>query len=175
MGFERVMRYSLLGGIITGATIGLPVLDFLNCFCCAGVILGGFLAVFFAVKDQDPGLPPLAKSDALRLGVVSGLFGAVIGTAFHSVILLVAGDVVLEMVASMVREGDLEGILPPGVLDEFWSMVESKEGFSVLDVIFHLFIWLIIGPLFGLVGGLLGYSFLQRRTPPQPSPQIPQP
>ena len=172
MGSDRIMRYSLFGGIITGATIGLPVLDFLNCFCCAGVILGGFLSVFFAAKDLDPALPPISKADALRMGVISGLFGALIGTAFHAIVLFVAGDFFLEMISSMVLEGDFEGVLPPGVLDELWSILESKEGFSIVEVVIHLFIWLIIGPLFGLVGGLLGYSFQQRRPPvipPQPS------
>jgi hypothetical protein len=164
------MRYSLFGGIITGATIGLPVIDFLNCFCCAGVILGGFLSVFFAVKDLDPTLPPISRSDALRMGVVSGLFGAIIGTAFHAIVLLLAGDFFLEMVSSMIRDGDLERSLPPGTLDDLREMFDASEGFSVVGVVIHLFIWLVLGPLFGLVGGLLGYSFLQRRPAVQPFP-----
>jgi hypothetical protein len=163
------MTYSLFGGIITGATIGLPVLSFLNCFCCAGVILGGFLAVFLAMKDVDPASPGITKSDALQLGIFSGLFGAAIGTVFHVMILFLAGDFFLDMVSSFLSEAELDDVLPPEVMDQLWGMLNNRESISVFDVFFHLFLWLFLGPLFGLLGGLLGYSLLQKpRLPMNP-------
>ncbi len=172
---NRIMTYALYGGIITGATIGLPVLDFLNCLCCAGVILGGFLSVFLAVKDMDAASPGISQSDALQLGVFSGLFGAVIGTVFHALVLLIAGNFMIDMIASFLREGDLEHSLPPGMMDELWEMLNTQEGFSIIDIFFHLFIWLILGPLFGLLGGLLGYSLLRRPKSPLTQPLSPDP
>jgi len=41
----------LMGGVVIGFIGATPFLDFLNCFCCAGVIFGGFFAVVL-YKDK---------------------------------------------------------------------------------------------------------------------------
>ncbi len=38
---------ALYGGVIMGLISGIPFLNLVNCLCCAGVMLGGFMAVFF--------------------------------------------------------------------------------------------------------------------------------
>ena len=166
-GERPIVRYALLGGVITGATIGLPVLDLLNCACCAGVMLGGFLAVFFATRDELPGQPPLARTEALQLGVLSGLFGALAGTLLHGLVLLIAGDVATELLRSVLSDPDLSASLPPELTEGLEEMFRGQEGFSVLDILIHFLLWLVIAPLFGLVGGLLGYSMLKKDGPPQ--------
>jgi len=37
-----ILMPALFGGIITGVLSGIPFLNFINCLCCAGVLLGGF-------------------------------------------------------------------------------------------------------------------------------------
>ncbi|MDH4071161.1 MAG: hypothetical protein OEV30_12145 [Ignavibacteria bacterium] len=170
LGSRPILRYALLGGAISGATIGLPVLGFLNCACCAGVMLGGFLAVFFAVKDLGDEAYQVSRTDALQLGVFSGLAGAVIGTILYGLVMLVAGDVVHEILLSILREGDIRSALPPEFLEAFDDAMEGQGDFSLIDLIGHLFIWLFLAPLFGLVGGLIGYSLLRNKmNEPPPS------
>jgi hypothetical protein len=168
---DRILRYSVFGGIIIGATIGLPVLDFLNCCCCAGVILGGFLSVFFALQDQEAASIGITQSAALQLGVFSGLFGAIIGTILHVLVLWIVGDFFIEVVSSILSNEDFQDSLPPGVLDQIRDMIGTDEGLSAAEVVFHLFMWLILGPLFGLIGGFLGYAILQKRPPLTIPPQ----
>lgn len=170
MGENRsVFRYAVLGGIISGATIGLPVLDLLNCACCAGVMLGGFLAVFFAVKDQGNLEPRLSKSDALQLGVLSGIVGAVVGTILHAMMLAVAGDVVIQIFSSVFEDPDVRNSLPGPFVEALDELFQSQGEVSFIDLLGHLFLWLILAPLFGLAGGLIGYSLLQKKSDLPPS------
>jgi len=46
-----------------GLISGIPFLNFVNCCCCAGVLFGGFMAVFFYSKELKAGMAPLESSD----------------------------------------------------------------------------------------------------------------
>lgn len=168
-GNRSIFYYALLGGVISGATIGLPVLGFLNCACCAGVMLGGFLAVFFAKKDLGEEPSSVSRTDALQLGVLSGLAGTVIGTILHGIVMLVAGDVMVDLVSTILRDGDLRNSLPPELLIALDEFMAEQGGFSLIDLTGHFFIWLFLAPLFGLVGGLIGYSLLRKDSQEPPS------
>jgi len=170
---RSVIRYALLGGIITGATIGLPVLDLLNCACCAGIILGGFLSVFFATKDEGPAGVGVSKTDALQLGVLSGVFGALFGSFLHAVVYLLAGNVAWELAGSVLSDPDISGSIPPVLREALEESLSKQDGFSLLESLSHLMLWLVVAPLFGLLGGLLGYALLKRNPPPSPlSPSL---
>ena len=69
---------SIIGGVIIGVISTVPGLSLINCFCCAGVVLGGFFAVFF--YQRNLGDTPLTYSDGALVGILAGIFGAVIGS-----------------------------------------------------------------------------------------------
>ena len=71
---------ALYGGIIMALVSSIPFISFINCFCCAGIILGGFLAVFFYKNNMTPESPPLNAGDSMVVGLLSGFIGAVIGS-----------------------------------------------------------------------------------------------
>jgi hypothetical protein len=164
---------ALYGGLIMGAISGLPVISIVNCFCCAGILLGGFLSVMFYKNEMTAAMPPLTSSDCLQLGALAGLFGAVFGTILHILMLLAMGDVSGGIVLNILRNLNL----PPDVLDQ----VEEKMGESANLAGFSAvmsFIWsLVIDPLFGLLGGLIGFNVYKPKTPmmnvqPPPAPPI---
>jgi hypothetical protein len=66
---------ALYGGIIIGLISGIPFLSFVNCLCCAGVLFGRVMAVFF-IRKILPLRCRLTRSDALAVGALAGLFGA---------------------------------------------------------------------------------------------------
>lgn len=164
------LRPALFGGIITGLTIGVPFLGILNCCCCAGVLLGGLLSVFFYKNDLTVAMPPLTNSDALQLGALSGLFGALTGTAISALVLALFGNITGEGLYNFIygiyeRAGILDQ-LPPGTLEQFEQTMMGHDQLAFFSVLSTLFTWLIIGPLFGLLGGLIGYSIFKQKTPP---------
>lgn len=167
------LKPAIFGGVITGATIGIPFLGLLNCFCCAGVLLGGLLSVLFYTRDLTPG-DTLTSGEAVQLGALSGVFGAVIGTVLIEIFLVLFGNLVGEQLHEMIYQLHDAGFLedfPPEL--EGLLLMDVRPGFFQLIV--QLFTWLFLGPLFGLLGGLLGYSFFKPADRPsgQPPSSIP--
>jgi hypothetical protein len=165
----RKLMPALYGGIISGVIIGVPFLNLLNCFCCAGVLLGGLLSVFYYTKDLTGGMPPLTSSDALQLGALSGVFGAVVGTVLSAFFLMLVGNVGGEMIYQILYAiYDAAGVLeqlPPGTLEELEGAVANQGQLPIFDVLFSLIIWMLLGPLFGLLGGLIGYAMFKPKPP----------
>ncbi|MBK7259956.1 MAG: hypothetical protein IPI01_19585 [Ignavibacteriae bacterium] len=163
---------ALYGGIIIGLLSGIPFISLINCICCAGVIIGGFLAVFFYKKDLPPDAPPLTNNDALALGALAGLFGALFSNIISAGFMLTIGNVAASMVYDVVVWGyDKAGILdkmPPEALDDMKSQMH-QDTISPMNVL-GSFITL---PLFGLIGGLIGYAVYkpkkEEKTPEGPT------
>jgi hypothetical protein len=169
-----ILMPALYGGIITGVLSGIPFLSFINCLCCAGVLFGGFMAVFFYNKDLTPQSPPLTSQDGLKLGALSGLFGGVIGTIISALLMAVVGNLAGQAMYDMIYNiYDSAGILdqmPPEAIDEMERGIK-EGGLSATSVIGSL----IIYPIFGLLGGLIGYSVYKPKGPavPPPAPVVP--
>jgi hypothetical protein len=158
---------ALYGGIIMAVISAVPGLNLVNCFCCAGVLFGGFMAVFFYKKELMPDMPPMTSSDGVQLGALAGVFGGIIGSLLSVVIMQLAGNVGGEMMLSFM-EG-FRDTMPP----EAWDNMEEsiREGHvSPLQMIFGV----IINVIFGLLGGLIGYSVFKPKQqimniqPPSP-------
>jgi len=150
---------ALYGGIIMGVISGIPFLNLLNCCCCAGVLLGGALAVFFYKNDLKEGMPPLTSGDAIELGALAGVIGAVIGSILTAGFLAALGNVSGEAIM-----GVLEGFrdqMPPGTLEQMEEKIR-EGGFSILQLVMSL----VVDTVFGLLGGLIGYAIFK------PKPQM---
>ncbi len=162
---------ALYGGIIMGVISGVPFLNFVNCCCCAGILFGGLMAVFFYKKDLTQDMPPLSSSDALAVGALAGVFGAVVASVLNGIFALALGNLEGEKLAEIIRElydrAGVTGDLPPGSLDGLDALRNAH--FGAMKV-FQSF---IIHPLFGLLGGLIGYAVFKPRpavpvVPPAP-------
>jgi hypothetical protein len=141
-----------------------PGLSLLNCFCCAGIMLGGFMAVFFYKKDLTGTMPPLTSGDGVKLGLLAGVFGAVIGVILGKIIYAIAGGVDSEMVLGMLDSMGLKDKMPPEALA---GLEQGGDPTGILQI----FVTFIISPLFGLLGGLIGYSvFKGKPLAPAPPP-----
>lgn len=171
----RKLLPALYGGLIMGAISGLPVISIVNCFCCAGILLGGFLSVMFYKNDLTASMPPLNSSDCLQLGALAGLFGAVFGTILHVFTLLAIGDVSGGIVLDILRNMNL----PPEVLDQIEERMGASGQVAGFSTAISFATSLVIDPLFGLLGGLLGYSaykpkpHMMNAPPPPPAPTSP--
>ena len=73
---QSKLKPALIGGAALGVASSVPILNLANCACCALVIGGGVLASYFYMKDAPPAAGP-AYGDALLLGLLTGVFGAV--------------------------------------------------------------------------------------------------
>jgi hypothetical protein len=157
---------ALYGGVIMGIVSGVPILSIVNCFCCAGIMLGGFMAVFFYKKDLKPSDPPLTNGDGLGLGALAGLVGAFVTVVLTALFHFVFG---MAMGGGMQKFEDMGfgSQVPPETLRMIRGMM-SGSGLLGITFAFHL----VLDPLFGLIGGLIGYTVFKSKGP-APTPQNP--
>jgi asparagine N-glycosylation enzyme membrane subunit Stt3 len=160
-----MMMPAVYGGLIMGVLYGVPYLNFINCCCCAGVLAGGFLSVFFYKNELLPNMPPLEASDALKLGALSGVIGGVFGTIIAQGAQVLTGQDVqaeLDELLDQMNNPDAEAFV-----QMFVSFFDSPF-FLILSLVFSIFICV----MFGLLGGLIGYAILK---PKQPMMNVPPP
>ncbi|MDH3253165.1 MAG: hypothetical protein OEM41_10265 [Ignavibacteria bacterium] len=163
---------ALYGGIIIGVISAVPFLNWVNCCCCAGVMLGGFLSVLFYKNDLPPSVV-LTNGDALQLGALAGLFGAVIGTGVNALFLSLLGNISGESLAEILH--GFEGVIPPEAFDGLEEGILHADRIGPIAILWSFATSLVIDPLFGLLGGLIGYSVFKPKQPPQVSPPAPPP
>ncbi|MDI6765415.1 MAG: hypothetical protein QME52_01080 [Bacteroidota bacterium] len=162
---------ALYGGVIMALISAIPFVNFINCLCCAGVMLGGFLAVYFYKNNFTPGTIPYTSGDCMAVGAIAGVFGAVIGTFLSFVSLALFGNIMGEFLMQIFRDMNIE--IPEEALD---AMEQSmSEGFTFFSFFIQLFLSLIIDTIFGLLGGLIGYSIYKPKTNMMSPPPMPQP
>jgi hypothetical protein len=166
---------ALYGGIIMAVISTVPFLSLINCLCCAGLLLGGFSAVYFYKNNFTPDTPPFTSSDCMSVGALAGVISAVIGTILSLMFLSLFGNVMGEFIMKILREYSSQ--IPEQTLDQIEGALERKM--SVLFIFIGFFQSLILHTLFGLLGGLIGYSIFKPKQqqmmppPPMPPPQFP--
>lgn len=172
-------RAGLIGGAVIGVVAGIPGISLINCCCCAGVWLGGLLTMVLYKNEFTPEMQPLESSDALILGLVSGIGGAFISTLIGVLILAILGPVEAEFLRSIIEKAlerlAEDGSLPSDAVEQLREQFETslKDSASVSGILGNLFVTLIVYPIFSILGALLGYALFRPKNPPQQIPTQP--
>lgn len=156
---------ALYGGLIIGFISSVPFLNLINCFCCAGIMLGGFLAIFFYKENFTPDTPPFTAGDCMTVGVFAGLIGAVVAVFLEAIFHLIFGNVFGKFVLEQIQRMDIQ--LPEESLDAIQKALEGGLTFS--SIFISLIMGAILNSIFGMLGGLIGYNVYK------PKPTVMQP
>lgn len=144
-----------------------PVLNLINVFCCAGIILGGYAGVYTYWKQlQNTGLS-LTTKDGGMIGILCGILSAVFVTGFG--LLLSLFSETNPMLEIMKTFDDIGFQMPPEMsqyLDKF-SNEYNEHGFSPTITLFSFISNIILYPLFGSIGAILGVSYLNKKIIPK--------
>ncbi len=166
------LRAALFGGLLIGCISGLPGLNLLNCCCCAGILGGGLMAVYLYQKEFTDEMPPMESSDALILGIVAGIIGAVTSVTLSAIITFMFGPVEVEMLRKffdrLVQKMAEQGSVPQDSVDQLHDQFEQAihEGHSIGGILRSLITALILYPIFSMLGGLIGFSLFKKKKPP---------
>ncbi|HKP72132.1 MAG TPA: hypothetical protein VJT82_04285, partial [Pyrinomonadaceae bacterium] len=101
-------KAALIGGVVAGVLSGLPVVS--GC-CFLWAIGGGFLAVFMYLKNAQGAFQP---ADGAKLGVTTGIIGAVISAVLGIPFLLLGIGSAAMQNEDLARAGIGAGILAAG-------------------------------------------------------------
>jgi hypothetical protein len=154
------LQPALYGGLVIGVLSALPVVSAGNCCCCLWVVAGGMLAVY--LRQQNTPVAVTAAEGAL-VGLLAGLIGGVVGVII---------SIPLEAMMGPFQRQLIERIMAsrPDFPAETRDMIErAGAGASgVAAVAIKLCISVVMGAIFGMLGGLLGVAVFKKDAPPPP-------
>lgn len=145
----------------------MPVLNLINLFCCAGISIGGFAGVYVYKKQLVKTGITLNSKDGGMIGLLSGLLSAVIVSGIGLLISLYSqSNPVLDFLDTI----NDAGISIPEEMTVYLENISNdfnQKGYSPTFILISFLSNLIIFPLFGLIGALIGVSVLKKNNTPQ--------
>jgi hypothetical protein len=162
---------ALYGGIIMAVISSVPFLSLINCLCCAGILFGGLMAVYFYKSNFTPDTPPFTSGDCMAVGAMAGVIAAVLGTLLHFAFLAMFGNVMGEFILKFLRSTNVQ--MPDEALEQIEGAFQG--GMTMLIVVMKFFESLVIDALFGLLGGLIGFNIFRPNQGVIPPPPMPEP
>ncbi len=163
---------SLYGGIVIATISSVPGLNLINCFCCAGIILGGLVSVFFYSRELTAEMPPLTAGDGVLLGGLAGVIATFLSLLLHLVLYALFGNIAEQLAYDLFQRILEFSNTPPETAELVERALREalEHGLTPFILIIHLVQNLFLYTLFGLLGGLLGYSVFKRSGPQIQSP-----
>jgi len=145
----------IIGTFVISAISVMPLLNFVNLFCCAGIIFGGaFGAMYYNKQLRGSNLQMTTKDGAIT-GLLSGILSAIIVTGINLLMVLYSDinpvNEILEVVNTLNKD------LPQEVYDQMKHFSEEIEryGYSPTLTFVSLIINIIIYPVFASIGGII--------------------
>lgn len=151
------------GGLFIGVLSALPILQIGNCCCCLWVVAGGVLAAYLRQQQSPYAIP---ASEGALVGLLAGMIGGVL-TVFISI--------PMHAITGPMQQRMLDWVLSanPDLPPEFRDAIERASGdspFRPLALAFSFVYYVVVGVIFGMLGGLLGVAIFKKNAPPPPPP-----
>ena len=148
---------ALAGGMFLGLLSSIPIINAGNCICFMWILGGGGIATLLLTKQRPAGI---TYGDGAFAGVVSGLFGAIVGTLISIPVRVISArffESQQQTLEETMREVGVEG-----PLRDLMLRVASPE-ISAATVAFTFFMNLMVYALFAMIGGILMVAILNKR------------
>ena len=150
------LQPALLGGLLIGVLSALPLVSMLNGCCCLWVIVGGVLTSYLL---QEQSRVPLSAGTAAVTGLQAGMVGAIVAAVLGAAVMVLMG-------------GGAEQLdqIPRGDSPQFDRIIDRfREMPAAFWYVGPFLAYIIIFPIFSMLGALLGVAMF-RKTPPPPPP-----
>jgi hypothetical protein len=156
------VRPALIGGAVMGVLSALPIVSAGNICCCLWVVSGGVVAAYVFQQNHPA---QMSASDGAIVGLLAGIFGAMIHTVVSIPVDIIVGPM---QRALMQRILDMAGNVPSDMRDVFdrFGDRQMSGAFFVVGHLVGFIFWMCIGGIFSTLGGLLGSAIFKKQTPP---------
>jgi hypothetical protein len=167
-----MLKPALISGVAFGVAGAIPVVNWINCACCALIIGCGFLAAFLYSKDSRAAGVAFGPGNGATVGLVSGLVYGVVSGILGGLVSATFGMGEWQEVIQQIEASGAD--IDPEVLEQVSHFMESSGG--LMMVLIGLFFALLFGVIFATIGGLIGGSVfklqpqapVQEQAPPPP-------
>lgn len=145
MNTRSMLLSALIAGAVLGTLANLPLLNFVNCFLCLWVWLGGIFAVFLYNRYERNRTQVTEASASPGQGAGIGALAGVVGACVGAVVYLLTSFISAPMMQSLARTLDID-------------IPAQGAGFvgALIGTAIFFFMNIFLYPLFGAIGGLLG-------------------
>ena len=158
------LQPALYGGLVIGVLSALPVVNLGNCCCCLWVVAGGVLAVY--LRQQNSPFAVNSAEGALT-GLLAGLIGGVIAAAISIPLMAMMAPFQERIVQTVLNS---RADIPEESREMIERMMQRGGGFGALRFVISLVWYVVVGTVFGMLGGLLGVAMFKKDLPPPPPP-----
>ena len=139
-----MLKPALISGAAFGVAGAIPVINWINCACCALIIGCGFLAAFLYSKDCQRAGSPFSAGNGATVGLVSGLVYGAISGVLGGIISAAFGMGDWQEVIEQIQASGAE--IDPEVLNQISSFMESSGSLmmiliSILPVLIIIIYW----------------------------------
>jgi hypothetical protein len=154
---RQILISGFIGGLVAAIFSSIPYLNFINCFCCIGIMLGGTTALVYYNHHAGPG-NFIGTAQAITLGIAAGLMGAFLSLLISWLVYLRYGHWEIRLLQSMMdRMTEI-----PEYLEKTIGELENEEnkGFQLFAMLSSN---LLLYPVFCMIGSLLTRIFLNKK------------
>jgi hypothetical protein len=148
------LQPAILGGLLIGVLSSLPYVSAFNGCCCLWVLAGGVLTTYL-LQERSP--LPVTAGEAALSGLLAGVIGAIIASVIGATLLTMMGG------GPDAFDSIPRGDMPPEMGRIFDRFRELPASFWYIG---PFFVYILIFPIFGMLGALLGVAIFKRQTPP---------
>jgi len=155
-----MLKPALIAGVTFGIAGAIPIIEYINCACCALIIACGFTAAYLHSKDMKTAAFGFTAGNGavvgLASGVVYGFVAGIAGAVIDSVLGLTDVDQIVEQLEQV-------GTMDPEAMEMVTRFMESTgpATFAVAGIFLSLF----FGAIFGTIGGLIGGAIFKAKPP----------
>lgn len=160
------LQPAVLGGVFMGVLSALPLVSYANACCCLWVLAGGLLAAWLLQQNSPYAI---TTGDGALVGLLAGLFGAIVTTVIQAALAPVQRELDLMILG---RVAGMAGDIPP-VVQEAIEQRGNGPALTAWGVISGFVFMLIVGPIFSMLGGLLGAALFKSSRPAPPPATYP--
>jgi hypothetical protein len=141
----------------------IPILSLINIFCCAGIVLGGVVGVASYNKQLKSTNVKLLYKDGVIIGILCGILSAVVVTGVNLLTQMYSKVNPFIEIKSLLES--FTNIIPE-ISNEIDRLAEEYNiyGYSPTLTIFMALTHIILYPLFGILGGILMVTILNKKN-----------
>ena len=156
---QKLINSAIVGGTVSALLFSVPFINMINCFCCAGIMLGGVVALFYYDRSFEI-REIISPATALTVGLGTGIASTFIAILIHWFSLLMFGNWELELI-NILKES--LGELPEAMSELIYEMeMEASKGYYFGRILGEFIRNLILLSIFSVAGALIARIFINK-------------
>ncbi|MBW7888907.1 MAG: hypothetical protein H3C35_11225 [Bacteroidetes bacterium] len=155
---------SLYGGIFVATIVTVPIVNFINGCCCAGILLGGIFSVLMYQRKFTEEAEPLTLKDCIHVGLYTGIISVVLSVFMQLIVELLFGKVQLEIMMQILDKVTAkEGIVMPQWFNEMVE-VEMQNKPTFFGAVASMIVQVIPYSIFTVLGSIIGWNIFKPKN-----------